>query len=111
MAEARLAEYVVRIASAHPRSAVILFGSRARGGYLPYSDFDLAVVLERVGDPLESIRSLRALKPRGLPLDLVVLEPRDLDDPLILKMLERCRILYDGLGVRKKIFKIKQRML
>jgi len=94
-----LREYVRRLSQRHPESTVLLFGSRARGSHLPQSDYDVAVVLREAGDRLAAIEELRRLKPRGLPLDLVVLETSDLSDPLVSKMLEGCRVLYDGLGL------------
>ena len=69
-----LQEFVAKIAGKLDRCAILLFGSRARGDNLPYSDFDIAVIVERVEDKLALIEELRALKPRGLPVDLIVLE-------------------------------------
>ena len=97
--EKLLCEYVEKISNAYPKSTVILFGSRARGDHLPYSDYDIAVVLEEVKDKLTTIVTLRKLKPRGLPLDLLVFQVDELSDPLILEMLKKCKVLYDGLGI------------
>ncbi|AEM39111.1 DNA polymerase beta domain protein region [Pyrolobus fumarii 1A] len=91
--------FVERVRERHPRSAILLFGSRARGDNLPYSDYDVAVILERVEDRLREAEELAKLKPSRLPLDLVVLELDDLRDPLIAKMLTPCKVLYDGLGL------------
>ncbi len=98
-----LREYAGRISSRHLRSAVVLFGSRARGDYLPYSDYDVAVILEDVGDKLAAIEEFRRLKPRGLPLDLLVIRVDELSDPLVSKMLEGCIVLYDGLGIASSL--------
>ncbi|GEM_PF-344679 len=92
-----LQEFVERISERHPDSTVILFGSRALGRHLPYSDYDVAVVLREVDDRFTAIEELRRLKPRGLPLDLVVFQVDELSDPLTSKMLEGCKVLYDGL--------------
>ncbi len=91
--------FVERVSGRYPRSMVILFGSRARGDSLPYSDYDVAVVLDHVEDRLRVAEELAKLKPSKLPLDLVVLEAGDLRDPLVARMLEECRVLYDGLGL------------
>ncbi len=91
--------FVERVRERYPHSTILLFGSRARGDNLPYSDYDVAVILERVEDRLREAEELAKLKPSRLPLDLVVLEPGDLQDPLIAKMLTPCKVLYDGLGL------------
>jgi len=92
-----LALYVERIKSLYPKSQIVLFGSRARGDELPYSDFDIAVILDEPGDKLRLTEELRKLKPRGLPLDLLVLNSEELKDPLVACMLKGGRTLYDGL--------------
>ncbi len=98
--EQLLIEYIERIKRNYPRSTIILFGSRAKGGQLPYSDYDIAVVLENIDDKLEMTIKLRRLKPHGLDLDLIVLDKRELEDPMIKAMLGEKRILYDGLSIR-----------
>jgi len=91
-----LEEYVAKIASAEPEATVLLFGSRSRGEGEPYSDYDVAVVLRGAVDKLEAVLRLRRLKPRALSLDLVVLLPEDLEDPLIRNMLKGAVVLHDG---------------
>ncbi len=93
-------EYVNKIKEAYPRSTIILYGSRARGDYLPYSDYDLAIILESVEDKFRVIEEIRSLKPLGLDLDLIILSPRDLEDPIIKNMLRHSKMLYNGLGVK-----------
>ncbi len=90
-----LAEYVERIAERFPEARVLLVGSRARGDHLPYSDYDIVVVLPRVGDRIEAMVELRRLKPRGLSLDLIVLGEDELGDPLVAKMLENAVPLHE----------------
>ncbi len=92
-------EYVKRIIRKYPRSAIVLFGSRAKGEETPYSDYDLTVILEDIDDKLKIIMDLRRLKPHGLDLDLIVLDKNDLDDPLIKAMLRTRKILYNGLNL------------
>lgn len=66
------------VESVHP-DGVILFGSRARGGYRADSDFDLAIVApdgtarRRVAK--KAYESLAAVAGRSLGVDLVVLTP------------------------------------
>ncbi|MEM4430431.1 MAG: nucleotidyltransferase domain-containing protein [Thermofilaceae archaeon] len=92
-----LDEFVKNVAERLGRCAVLLFGSRARGNHIPYSDFDIAIVVEEAVDKLSLIEELRALKPRGLPLDLIIFEREDLKSPVVKKMLEGAIIVYDSL--------------
>ena len=92
-----LAEYVNRLARAYPRSTIVLFGSRARGDNLPYSDYDIAIILpdEECGDKLEETIRARRLKPRGISVDVLVLCASELDeDPLVKQMLRDAKTLY-----------------
>ncbi|MCD6358083.1 MAG: nucleotidyltransferase domain-containing protein [Thermoproteales archaeon] len=97
-----LALYVERIKALYPRSRIMLFGYRARGDELSYSDFDVAVILDEPGDRLSLTEELRKLKPRGLPLDLLVLSSEELNDSLVAHMLEGGRVLYDGLRAARR---------
>ena len=95
-----LHKYIERLKKNKPRSTIILFGSRAEGKQLPYSDYDIAIILEQVDDKLKTVEELRRLKPRGLDLDLVVFSLEELDDPLVKSMLENASILYNGLDIK-----------
>ena len=101
--EKLLSEYVKRISRELPKSTIVLFGSRARGNHLPYSDYDIAVVLEHVDDKIGVIEKLRRLKPRGISVDLVVFSLEELEDPIVREMLREGKVLYDGLGVSERI--------
>lgn len=94
--EELLREYVHRLASAYPHAMVVLFGSRARGDHLPYSDYDIALVLpdEECQDRLEETLRARRLKPRGISVDLVIICDSELEDPLIKQMLSSSKVLY-----------------
>lgn len=94
-----LEEFVKRVVERLSPCAVLLFGSRARGDHMPYSDFDVAVIVGSAGDKLPLLEELRALKPRGFSLDLVILELEELNDPLVRAMLKGSLILHDSLGV------------
>jgi len=98
-----LEEYTARIRRIHPRCAIILYGSRARGNPLPYSDYDVAIIIEKIDDKLKAIEEFRKLKPRGFSLDLIVLDISELSDPIIRKMFEGSRILYDNINIHKYI--------
>ncbi len=91
--------FVEMVKSVRPEATIILFGSRARGDHLPYSDYDIAVILPGPEDPVKVVEELRRLKPPRLPADIIVVHRGQLGDPLVARMLRRCRILYDGLGL------------
>lgn len=44
-----------------------------------------------------------ANEPRGFALDLLILSPGDLKDPVVREMLRDCVILYDGLRIAKDL--------
>ena len=92
-----LEEYVQRLSKEYPRSTIILFGSRARGEESASSDYDIMVIVEEADDKLKLLENMRRLKPHGISVDLLVLGVDELDDPVIAKMLEKSKILYNGL--------------
>ena len=93
----------------YPGYTIVLFGSRARGGAGPLSDYDIAVVapqpdcLDKPGlaSRILSVRSVLGLW--GLELDVVVLCPDELGDPIVRGMLEGCLVIHDGLGVAGRL--------
>lgn len=95
-----LEDYVKRLASAYPRATILLFGSRARGDSLPYSDYDIAIVLpepeceDKIGRAVEA----RSMKPRGISVDVVILCESELEDPIVRRMLEKSVVLHPRLG-------------
>jgi len=103
--------FVSRVSSEYPGSTIVLFGSRARGDYMPYSDYDVAVVFRKVTDERELMLRIRGLKPGGLSLDLLVLSVDDLSDPVIREMLKGCVILYDGLDLRDSLLGLGCRLM
>jgi len=94
--EKLLEEYVERLSRAYPEATILLFGSRARGDNLPYSDYDIAIVLPEPGcrDKIGKTIEARSLKPRGISVDVVILCRDELEDPLVKKMLEGGITLY-----------------
>ena len=103
--------FASRVSSEYPSSTIVLFGSRARGDYMPYSDYDVAVVFRKVPDERELMLRIRGLKPGGLSLDLLVLSVDDLSDPVIREMLKGCVILYDGLDLRNSLLGLGCRLM
>ena len=95
--------FVRNISLKYPKVTIILFGSRAQNTQLPYSDYDIAVIFEKVDDRIRLIEDIRRMKPRGLPLDLIVLAKEELSDPIIARMFRKSKILYDGLGLREHL--------
>jgi predicted nucleotidyltransferase len=60
---------------------IVLFGSRARGDAGPDSDFDFMVVEREPHDRhAEMVRLGRALRPLGMPFDVVVVSERYAED-------------------------------
>jgi predicted nucleotidyltransferase len=99
--------YVEELENLYPRSTIILYGSRARGDHLPYSDYDLLLVLEGVDDKIGEIVRARSIKPHILPLDLMVVDVEEVMDPIWLESLRQgYRILYDGLGLSHRLKQI-----
>lgn len=91
----------------YAKVTIILFGGRARGTSSDSGDFDIMVVLDEVQDPLEeAIKIRRKLKVKDYPLDLVVVDKSDIEKPIIRKMLESHKILYDGLKIGEKIARL-----
>lgn len=103
MRDVLLKEFVNRVSAKYPRSAIVLFGSRARGGQRPQSDYDVAVISDWQGSLEELMLDIRGMKPSGLPLDLILLSLGDLNDPVVREMLKGCILLYDGLGLGSRL--------
>jgi uncharacterized protein len=60
---------------------IVLFGSRARGDATPDSDFDFLVVERDPADRhAEMVRLGRALRPLGMPFDIIVVSERYAQD-------------------------------
>ena len=83
--------------------SILLFGSRARGDNRMSSDFDVLIILER-GDLMNHYLRILKLKPLELPVDLVIIYPSDLKKPIIRKMIQESKIIYDGLKILNQNF-------
>ncbi|RLG46996.1 MAG: nucleotidyltransferase domain-containing protein [Thermoproteota archaeon] len=102
--EKKFSDYVERLkVKLGHKSTILLFGSRASGKARESSDFDVAVILPEIEDKLALLYELIRIRPEGLPVDVVALSLEELYDPIFRKMLDPCIILYDGLGVGKKL--------
>lgn len=68
------------VEAAHPLR-VILFGSAAGGMAHEGSDLDLLVVLRELPSrPAEMVRLLRALRPLGVPIDVLVYSHEEVEE-------------------------------
>jgi len=64
-----------------------LVGSRARGDHLPYSDYDIVVVVPDHVDKLEAAYRLRRIRKKSFPLDLIVLHTSETTEKLYTEMM------------------------
>jgi len=100
-------KYVKALSNLYPYSTIILFGSRARGECLPYSDYDIMIIIKDINDKIERVVNAYKIKPPELAVDLVLISEKELEDPIIEKMLrEGCKIIYDGLGIIHRLLRI-----
>ena len=104
-----LKAYLDRLRSTYSLSTIVLFGSRARGSSLPYSDYDIAIILAEPIDVIEEAVKARKLKPPALPVAVLILSPESLEDPLVARMLEGCIVLHDGLDLKPKLQRLNCR--
>lgn len=91
-----------RIVTKHHPDKVILFGSYARGTASRDSDVDLLIVMPVAGSRREKAREIYAdLGPVGLPKDIIVATPedveryRDIPGTIIRPALLEGRVLYE----------------
>ncbi len=88
----------------HPQK-VILFGSYAYGVPREDSDLDLLVIMEAGGRPLRAAANIAAAVDHPLALDILVLEPRQLQSALereftfATEVMTRGIVLHSGQGL------------
>lgn len=75
--------------------SIVLFGSRGRGDNRESSDFDVLIVLEKKTNRDHQV--VYQLKPAELPVDVVIITPSELQNPVVKKMLIGSKVIYDGL--------------
>lgn len=79
--EAMIAEAARRLHAAAPAARIILFGSSARGQTNRHSDLDFLVVEPEVENAAEeSVRLRRELRDLLVPIDIVVVSARDVEE-------------------------------
>ncbi|MEM1623409.1 MAG: nucleotidyltransferase domain-containing protein [Sulfolobales archaeon] len=96
-----LSEVVKRILSSFKTYAVILFGSRVRGDYKPWSDYDILIIaefreryLDRIGDILKLVGDISInVEPHPYTLDEAI-EMLKKGNPIIVDALSEGIILY-----------------
>ncbi|MEM1747987.1 MAG: nucleotidyltransferase domain-containing protein [Sulfolobales archaeon] len=96
-----LSEVVKRILSSFKVYAVILFGSRARGDYKPWSDYDILIIadfreryLDRIGNILELAGNINInIEPHPYTLNEAI-EMLKKGNPIIIDALSEGIILY-----------------
>ena len=97
-----LAEVTRRIVEGFQPLKIILFGSHAWGTPRADSDVDLMVIMNSDLRPAQrSAQISMACRPRGLPMDIIVRTPAELEqrlkiaDPFVRRIVEQGRILYE----------------
>lgn len=73
-----LNRYVQQILSVKKPLGIILFGSEARGDINEDSDLDLVIVDDTVPCKRRSVPFLMAIRPRKIPVDVLVLTPEEI---------------------------------
>ena len=96
-----LREIAQKVVQAFRPKSIILFGSYAYGRPTSDSDLDLLIVMESRDRPAERIRKVGDLfDPRPLPMDFIVLTPREVRrrlsgfDPFLDEVFEKGQMLY-----------------
>lgn len=106
-------EVVNRLVAKYRLVAIILFGSRARGDWGPWSDYDLLIIgdfeknyIDRIGDILELLSDINMpIEPHPYTLR-ESLEMLRKGNPLIVDAIEEGKILYKDRGYEEllKVF-------
>lgn len=97
--------------------AIILFGSRARGDYKPWSDYDVLIIanfeekyLDRIAKILELLDEIKiTIEPHPYTLEEAV-EMLKKGNPIMIDAISEGLILYEGEGL-KEILKIYEELL
>ncbi|MDK2384689.1 MAG: nucleotidyltransferase domain-containing protein [Candidatus Korarchaeota archaeon] len=92
-------KFIEALKRRYPSCTIILFGSRAAERHRSSSDFDVIVVMEGDFDEVEVAAEISRLRPRGIPVDLLVINKDSLGRKDVKILLEHSKVIYDGLGV------------
>lgn len=76
--KAVLNRYIQQILSVKQPLGIILFGSEARGDINEDSDLDLVIVDDAVPCKRRAVPYLMAIRPRTIPVDILVLTPEEI---------------------------------
>ncbi|MBO3842001.1 MAG: nucleotidyltransferase domain-containing protein [Candidatus Brockarchaeota archaeon] len=101
-------DVVKKLAARYRLTAVILFGSRARGDWGPWSDYDLLIIgdfeknyVDRIGDVLELLSGIKMpVEPHPYTLQEALKMLRK-GNPLIFDAIEEGKVLYKGKDYEK----------
>ncbi|HDI31835.1 MAG TPA: nucleotidyltransferase domain-containing protein [Thermofilum sp.] len=96
-----LKEVIGKIQAKYKIHAILLFGSRARGDYMPWSDYDLLIIgefkeryLERIGNLLELVKELSIeIEPHPYTFK-EALNMLKKGNPIIIDAIEEGKLLY-----------------
>ncbi len=86
------------------KATIVLIGSRARGDSALYSDYDIVIFTQMEEEKAKQV--ILKKRPRGLPIDVIILPIEAINDKIVKQMLMDAKILYDGLGLKKRIIGI-----
>jgi len=101
--DSMIEDIVKKLAAEYAPQRVILFGSRASGTAGPDSDIDLLIIketAERFIDRWVTVRRILSDAKRTVPLETIVLTPKevsdrlDMGDQFIAEIIEKGKVLY-----------------
>ncbi len=88
------------------KASIIVFGGRVRTGLetVEPRDYDVLIVVGEGLEPKTVDELVDRLRPRGLPLDIIVARVTDIEcNPVVRRMLEESVALHDPLRVVERI--------
>jgi len=97
--EGEVAKIVRKIAAAYEPQRIILFGSHATGNAGPDSDIDLLIIKDTPKRFIErwvEVRRILSDPHRSIPLETLILTPKEVDDRLTMGDQFVAQILRDG---------------
>lgn len=89
------------------RASIIVFGGRARAGLEADEprDYDILVVVASEQEVGEVEETVYRLKPKKLPVDVIVATKNQLQNPIARQMLRNRKTLHDPLNVEQALRK------